>query len=800
MSGSSRLVGSSRALFALTGFLALCGALVQVTGLASADEEPSGFDDVPDDHVFADEVAWLASTGITQGRGDGTYGINDPVTRGAMAAFLYRYDGQPGGPFDAPDFDDVPNNHTFATEIAWLASTGITQGRGDGTYGINDPVTRGAMAAFLYRYERWEQRELSVVTSRLPDAAAGLSFGVRLEASSGAEPYGWEASGLPPGLSVDAEGRLSGVPVEVGVWPVEVEVTDAAGAVASATLEVEVLEAFVPAACFGQDCALLDPFDGDEVELDDGTVTTRRTIEPDASEVSEFEVDGEVDEATGQVSGTARVTLSSPWSAVVDDVVVVPAEAVSTSGAGPVFVQVVSVSATQRGVEVAGDLVGLMDAYVSGTVHMLDASSDELGALSLAQSPTGDRPPRLACETEGDQRLEAGLEVVPDIDVFVNWRFGVPTRLDVQLDVQVDADALIAVSGEVSCSVEGLPSATVVKGPAVVRLAPAVALEATGAAQVELQASYGCAGGFGYRNDRDAYMSCTSRGSELILTDEGSINTARATARIDLKPSITMVDVFGVRGTLSGQLDAHLTPLADPIARLDLSAPTKLEGCVGCDLPRIGDVWSGTFLEHTHGPTTIWQLAAPRPEPDPAPEDPDDELGRTFAPIAGLAFALPPPPSGEWGELRPFDPPSSGAWIALEEFMTTVAVRHRSAPSIGSILTDQEALYREFGYDVPDPWHEEIDIRDTDRAVTYVWLSPSGDVLRSTVLLEIDGEVIEISQNAWIDDVIFDHAPSSEEFLDVVGNSLSIDRDRLLAALRGSDGWRGSEETDRSRW
>ena len=110
------------------------------------------FTDVPAGHVFEREIAWLASTGITQGRGDGTFGLSDPVSRGAMAAFLYRFDGAPEGPFDAPEFADVPEGHTFEEEIAWLASTGITQGRDDGSFGLSDDVTRGAMAAFLYRY------------------------------------------------------------------------------------------------------------------------------------------------------------------------------------------------------------------------------------------------------------------------------------------------------------------------------------------------------------------------------------------------------------------------------------------------------------------------------------------------------------------------------------------------------------------------------------------------------------------------------------------------------------------------
>ena len=45
----------------------------------------------------------------------------------------------------------MPAGHTFATAIWWLASTGITGGAGGSLYEPGQPVTRQAMAAFLYR-------------------------------------------------------------------------------------------------------------------------------------------------------------------------------------------------------------------------------------------------------------------------------------------------------------------------------------------------------------------------------------------------------------------------------------------------------------------------------------------------------------------------------------------------------------------------------------------------------------------------------------------------------------------------
>ena len=110
------------------------------------------FSDVAADSVFCVAIGEFADLGITVGRDDGTFGAGDPVTRGAMAAFLYRLAGSPDGPFDDPGFSDVGAGSTFETEIAWLATTGVTVGRGDGTFAPDGTVTRGAMAAFLTRY------------------------------------------------------------------------------------------------------------------------------------------------------------------------------------------------------------------------------------------------------------------------------------------------------------------------------------------------------------------------------------------------------------------------------------------------------------------------------------------------------------------------------------------------------------------------------------------------------------------------------------------------------------------------
>jgi hypothetical protein len=51
------------------------------------------------------------------------------------------------------DFPDVPNSHPFHFDIEWLENHGITEGFPDGTFRPNQPVTRGSMAAFLHRMD-----------------------------------------------------------------------------------------------------------------------------------------------------------------------------------------------------------------------------------------------------------------------------------------------------------------------------------------------------------------------------------------------------------------------------------------------------------------------------------------------------------------------------------------------------------------------------------------------------------------------------------------------------------------------
>jgi len=113
---------------------------------------PTFTDVSPANNQFAPQICWMAANKITTGMPDGTYAPKQPVTREAMAAFVYRLAGVSVTPPSKPSFSDVSqSNSLFYTEIEWMSTKGITTGMPDGTYAPKQPVTREAMAAFLYR-------------------------------------------------------------------------------------------------------------------------------------------------------------------------------------------------------------------------------------------------------------------------------------------------------------------------------------------------------------------------------------------------------------------------------------------------------------------------------------------------------------------------------------------------------------------------------------------------------------------------------------------------------------------------
>ena len=74
---------------------------------------------------------------------------------------------------------------------------------------------------------------LDLQPETLPSGELGVPYEAQLEAIGGVGPKSFSVTGLPPGLSVDANGLISGTPQADGTFPVQASVQDQIGQVAS---------------------------------------------------------------------------------------------------------------------------------------------------------------------------------------------------------------------------------------------------------------------------------------------------------------------------------------------------------------------------------------------------------------------------------------------------------------------------------------------------------------------------------------------------------------------------------------
>jgi S-layer homology domain len=88
--GTPELVAHRLRAFLPNGTFALGGARITWHRQVSPPPLTATFPDVPTGHPFYEYVEALYAAGITAGYGNGFFGVNDPISRGQMAAFLAK--------------------------------------------------------------------------------------------------------------------------------------------------------------------------------------------------------------------------------------------------------------------------------------------------------------------------------------------------------------------------------------------------------------------------------------------------------------------------------------------------------------------------------------------------------------------------------------------------------------------------------------------------------------------------------------------------------------------------------------
>ena len=116
--------------------------------------EESGLIDVPPTHNFFEAISWATQNGVVNGYTDDTFRSGHNMTRGQVAAILYRQaEPEHTAPEESPFTDLTPESNQYEA-ITWLAENDITTGRTDGSFDPYANVTRAEIATFLERYNR----------------------------------------------------------------------------------------------------------------------------------------------------------------------------------------------------------------------------------------------------------------------------------------------------------------------------------------------------------------------------------------------------------------------------------------------------------------------------------------------------------------------------------------------------------------------------------------------------------------------------------------------------------------------
>ncbi len=134
-------------------FFAWLLALVLVLGIAPTTVQAQGnnpFTDVQKSHFFYEAVLWAVDKGLVQGMTPTTFEPFTVCNRAQMVTFLWRAAGSPSVSATRSPFSDVKMGQWYTTPILWAVENGITEGMGDGTFGISRVCNRAQMVTFLW--------------------------------------------------------------------------------------------------------------------------------------------------------------------------------------------------------------------------------------------------------------------------------------------------------------------------------------------------------------------------------------------------------------------------------------------------------------------------------------------------------------------------------------------------------------------------------------------------------------------------------------------------------------------------
>jgi len=131
------------------------GQIVTFLWRACGSPEPASttnpFKDVRAGEYYYKAVLWAVENGITTGLSATSFGPNATCTRGQVATFLWRAQGEPTPQSTTNPFKDVKSGDYYYNAVLWAVENNVTQGVGGGKFAPNASCTRGQIVTFLCR-------------------------------------------------------------------------------------------------------------------------------------------------------------------------------------------------------------------------------------------------------------------------------------------------------------------------------------------------------------------------------------------------------------------------------------------------------------------------------------------------------------------------------------------------------------------------------------------------------------------------------------------------------------------------
>lgn len=134
--------------------------------VAPPDETPQAptwenpYTDVSPNAWYYASVEYVSSNGIMNGYSDGTFGPDRRLSRAQLAQLLYNLEGRPEAA--AARYTDTEDGAWYESAVSWATEAGILTGYADGSIRPNASITRQQLAAMLYRYARYTNRDVSL--------------------------------------------------------------------------------------------------------------------------------------------------------------------------------------------------------------------------------------------------------------------------------------------------------------------------------------------------------------------------------------------------------------------------------------------------------------------------------------------------------------------------------------------------------------------------------------------------------------------------------------------------------------